>query len=396
MALFLVGAVQTNIYYKQSNPHYSPNPTFQPELVLLEVLQTRESQSTQQDWPTFSPDSKSPYSFLLTHGQGVFFFSCDTWLSILEDELQNLDTEGTAVRLGSLSRLPGTLRERLFDFSSKLSDSNMVDDNKLVPATVALNDADLGHFLLTSVNGLPQAVVLDAPDDVEFEPEIKREESQENFGLSDVKLLAPAPPRAPFQASEVFWKSSALPAFLETNKHPRQMNTIKDIIRLSPNTLDLMTKAHRILSHETHHLGIAASEMFVRIESLQVQLQDQIRKAREIRDLIQDLRPDRKSGLRGQDRLSCRIGDAQDKQKDLNRRCEALKRKAYGVGARQMSEKEKGLAKEVNRMAKSVLDSDGKLADEWEEEGKRVEMGEAEMKSRFQEVCNAGINPSCA
>ena len=380
------------MYFEQLNPHYSPNPRFQPELVLLEVLETQRSQSTRQDWPSFSPDPDSPYSFLLTHSHGVFFFSCDTWLPTLEDELQNPETEGAAIRLESLGRLPGTLRERLFDFSSKFSITNTINDNNLVPATVILKDADLGHFLLTTVNGLPQAALLDTPDHVDFEPNINSEDSQEHFQLSDTRLLAPAPSRAPFQASEVFWKNSALTTFLETNKHPRQMNTIKDVVRLSPNTLDLMTKAHRILSHETHQLGIAASDMFVRIESLQVQLQDQIRKAREVRDLIQDLGPEKGSGPRGHDRLSRRIRDAREKQKGLDRRCEALKRKANSVGAREMSEREKGFAKEVDRMATSILEGGGEIAEGKGEEENREDMDEGEIKSRFAEVCSASLS----
>ena len=370
---------------KQLNPHRSTSPTFQPELVLLEVLETRKAQSTQQDWPSFSPDSNSPYSFLLTHSQGVFFFSCDTWLSTLEDELQDAETEGAAVRLESLGKLPGTLRERIFDFSSRLGNTNMVNTSNVVPASIVLNDADLGYFLLTSVNGLPQAALLDSPDQLDLEQDIKREDGQEYFHIPDLKHLAPAPSRAPFQASEVFWSSSGLATFLETNKHPRQMNTVKDVIRLSPNTLDLMTKAHRILSHETHQLGIATSDMFVRIESLQVQLQDQIRKAREVRDLVQDLGTDKGSGSRDHNGLFRRIGDAQEKQKDLHHRCEALKRRANNVGARDMNEKERGFAKEVDKMAKSILE-DRNPEENGAEDDEQEETNEGEMKSRFTEV----------
>ena len=264
----------------------------------------------------------------------------------------------------------------------------MVNDNNLVPAAIILNDADLGYFLLTSVNGLPQAALLDTPDYDDFEPDIKGEDVQEHFQLTDGALLAPTPSRAPFQASEVFWKISALTTFLETSKHPRQMNTIKDVIRLSPDTLVLMTKAHRILSHETHQLGIAASDMFVRIESLQVQLQDQIRQAREIRDLIQDLGPEMDSRSNANDRLSRRIENAQEKQRGLHQRCEALKRKANSVGAREMSDREKGFAKEVNRMATSILDSGGEDSEGSGEKEKRKETDEGEMKARFAEVCS--------
>ena len=352
----------------------------------MEVLETRKSKSIQEDWPSFTPDLDSPYSFLLTHSQGVFYFSCETWLPNLEDELQNAGTEGAAIRLESVSRLPGTLRERIFDFSSRLSNTNMVNNNNLVPASIILNDADLGYFLLTSVNGLPQAALLDSPNHTELEQDIKIEDSQELYRLPDMKLLAPAPSRAPFQASEVFWSSSALATFLETNKHPRQMNTVKDIIRLSPNTLDLMTKAHRILSHETHQLGIAASDIFVRIESLQVQLQDQIRKVREVRDLVQDLGADKGSGSRDHNELSRRVGDAQEKQKALNYRCEVLKRRANNVGATELSEKERALVKEVDKMAKSILD-DVNPEEDREEEDERDETNEEGMSSRFAEVC---------
>ncbi|KAI4136569.1 MAG: hypothetical protein L6R39_007725 [Caloplaca ligustica] len=66
-----------------------------PELIPLEVLETlAPGKSSQEEWPTFSSDPFSCYSFFVTHSQGVFFFSLEPWVERLEAELQSTTTHG--------------------------------------------------------------------------------------------------------------------------------------------------------------------------------------------------------------------------------------------------------------------------------------------------------------
>lgn len=94
---------------KQSTP--SPEPH---ELVLFEALETMDPESaSDHEWPTFTQDPFSKFSFFTTHSQDVYFFSLSPWISRLEEELQNNSTAGTDFRLKVLRESTGTLRERI-------------------------------------------------------------------------------------------------------------------------------------------------------------------------------------------------------------------------------------------------------------------------------------------
>ena len=86
----------------------------QPELVLFEALDTLEPQNvTEKEWPTFTPDIKSSYSFFVTCASTVHYISLKPWLEGLEKELQSSSSQGLALRLGVLLKRARTLHEQV-------------------------------------------------------------------------------------------------------------------------------------------------------------------------------------------------------------------------------------------------------------------------------------------
>ncbi|MCJ1468524.1 hypothetical protein MMC07_007153 [Pseudocyphellaria aurata] len=318
-------------------------PPRDSSLVPFEILETLKHENALVEWPAFSPDACSPHAFFVTHSQGVFFFSMDPWLKSLENELQNTSTTGSTFRIKVLKNGPGTLRERLLGFDQERP------FKQLGPATacVVLDDSDLGYFMLTSVGGQPQATILDKPG-VET-PEVLPIDDEHQYG-PDQSTLHIGPPRSVYTVPESFSANSLLPTFVNKQVQLRHKKLLKEEVRLSPVTLGLMTDAHRIVSDETHRIGVSAADLFRRCERLQEELHDQIRHlnntAYRIEGLLgknsDDYRVDgeRGGGEKGNAVVLKRLEDAKDRQKELVERFERLRGKATGSGGKNLSEKE--------------------------------------------------------
>ncbi len=122
-----------------------------------------------------------------------------------------------------------------------------------------------------------------------------------------------------------------------------------------------MTEAHRVLSRETHQLGVAAADLFRRCERLIEELKDQIGRVQECAVRMEgvvgadndDDYDDGERGGRGSEgkekkgpgkrakkpSLDERVQRVQEKQATLQERHETLKRKVHGGGGRKLSEK---------------------------------------------------------
>lgn len=335
-------------------------PQYDPYLVSFEVLETRKYEHLAEEWPTFSLDAYSRYSGFITTSEGVYFFSLDPWLQSLENELQNTSNTGSAFRINILKNGPGTLREQILDFEPE-DHSDQLD---YATACMALQDSDLGYFLLTSVGGQPQAVTLDKPSSqlselLEVDDDYQYE--------SDETALAIGPARSTYQPPASLWAQSSLPSFIDRQQQRRNKRPWKDEIRLSAATLDMMTEAHLILSQETHHFGLAAADLFRRCERLQIELRNQIKRANDAAyrtdgvlgknsDDYKITGENEEVGeMKGNVALQKRLEDAMERQETLMERHQELRAKVARARGSVLSEKEELWIEEIHKLSNSVL-----------------------------------------
>lgn len=326
------------------------------DLVLAESLDTvGEGRQQQSAWPTFTQDVQSRYNFFLTTATNATFFSLSSWAQRLEAELQSEDTSGSAFRLHVLCEGSISEREPILE----------VDENDVVlagqPAHLAsclvYYDYDIGYLLLTHYASYPYAALMDAPES--------------NFpSIADAASSAaqiPGPPalppkRPPYQVPSIFYTDNPLGAFVDKHVPHRHRNTLKEQVRLSPATLDLVTAAHRLLSAHTNALERAASDLFRRCERLQGEMRDQLKQMSDVSERIRDVSSEvgndgeRKEGNRGE-ALDKRLQNARDKQGQLVERYESLRNKLMRSGGRPLSEKEKSWVSEVQTLSDSFEDS---------------------------------------
>ena len=341
----------------RKKPIDQPKPPLEPYLVLLEVLDTlKPHEADDFEWPTFSPDVDSRYSFFTTHSQGVFFFSFDPWLQNLEKELQSADSTGLSFRIDVFKHGPGTLRERILSFNQESSLEEC--STNPVPSCIALEDSDLGYFLLTSHNHRPEAATLDRP----YPPSVHDlEPAEDEDPLPDMNTLAIGPTRSAYQPASAFYSPSEVVSFIDRKVPARHKHLLSQQIRLSPATLDLMTESHRILSRETHRLGVAAADLFRRCERLIEELKDQIGRVQECA-MRTDNVLDAGEKVQGKEEklyLEERVQMIQERQVMLQERHEALKRKLHGAGGKNLSEKEKAWGREVERTDEAIREQTG-------------------------------------
>jgi nucleoporin NUP82 len=188
-----------------------------------------------------------------------------------------------------------------------------------------------------------------------------------SFAPDEAPLALPAPDlRQPYQPSEAFSASSALPGFLDTavqrNTQLRKAD-LKTQVRFSPATLDLLTDAHRLLSTETSRLGAAAADLFRRCERMRAELSEQIRQVDEISKRAEAVTGDDDDGgqdmeqprLVGKDKINERMEAARTRSADLAKRVEAMRRRmAKELGGKELSAKEEAWAAEVSALSTSL------------------------------------------
>ncbi|KAL8726290.1 MAG: hypothetical protein Q9181_006114 [Wetmoreana brouardii] len=374
------------------NPAPSPEPS---ELVLLEALDTLAPENvSENEWPTFSPDPFSRYSFFTTHSQGVYFFSLDPWINRLEEELQNTTTAGTDFRFKVLRETAMTLRERILGFDQDRFSSDYARSSHFATACVVFHDSDLGYFLLTSTdcNAQPHAATLDLPKSAIIKAETPFDDYYSNPYAypEDDALLTSHIARSAYEPPSTFWNTSSLLSLTVKTVPAHRRRTLTEEIRLSAATLDLMTNAHRLVSRETHVVQTAAADLFNRCERMVRELEEQIRKVREITFLADELEngggDDDAGDVEGsgiaRQRLEGRVQKARDRQKGLEERTKGLKRKISKLGGRELSEREKEYLRELEGLERAVQQPEGEQ-DDWKvQKGRSIEP----WWRRFEEV----------
>jgi nucleoporin NUP82 len=323
------------------------------DLVLVESLDTVKNGEASTTWPTFTKDVHSPYSFFITTATKVVFLSLSGWVQRLEAELQAEDTAGSAFRLQVLCDGNVAKREKIL----QVSDADITTQKEHLAASLVFYDFDLGYLLLTYHPSNPYAVIMDTPEDP---LSVALDKS-----LYEPKAVAPSlpilpPARAPYQVPAIFYANSPLDSFVEKHVPHRQRHTLKEQVRLSPATLDLVATAHRVLSAHTNALERAASDLFRRCERLQGEMQDQLKQLADVAERVKGVTSEigedgrHKEGVRSGEALDKRLKAAQDKQSELNRRYEALRTKVLNSGGRPLSERERAWIAEVQKLSASL------------------------------------------
>jgi nucleoporin NUP82 len=322
-----------------------------PSLLLYSAMDSMSGLESHADgWPVFSTDVMSKYTFYVTHHAGITYFNLSSWIFRLESEIAN-SSPGSEFRLGLLVNSPNSLRDRIYT-------QPQADVSVPLAACNAISDPDIGYAVMSATPFDPILLIFEAPE--EDYPPIKRESpSPTPFEEREPSQpLYTYEPRPPFQVSHVFDQDSDLPKLLERLRSSKHRVAIGQEIRLSPLTLQILTETHKILSDETHRLGLAVSDLFVKSDMMRCEMQDQLLKAAETKAKIDKIVGDGANG-EGSDnaRIEARITRTQDRQKDLARRLESLRKAVGRAGKRELSQKEVAWIAEVKGLEASILSS---------------------------------------
>lgn len=332
------------------------------DLVLVESVDLGNANFGSENWPLFSHDPVTPYDLFLTSSERIDHLSLSTWASRLESELVVPDSpdSGLDFRLKVLCGDEIVLTEGILDCSHH----NVKASTEHLSCALIMHSPDIGHFLLSCSASGPHAVTFDQPDTASRALILARRtnslsptsaQSQLDLTLTNSEFIT-SPPRSAYEPSSVFYNSSTAPLaqFQSAHVPQRHRAALKQDIRMSPSTLDIMAAAHRILSSQTSQLEQAAAELFRRCERVREELGDQVRQMAELSERIQRSHPpaaeDNEDGNR---RCEKRIARAKDRQQSLTERYEALRRKVARVsaGGRELSNKEKAWIKEIADLA---------------------------------------------
>lgn len=318
----------------------------------LLVFQTFDSlkpaeQLTSGNWPVFSEDPTSRYSFYVTHSAGITYVSLTPWIIRLENELQGDSEAGAEFRLDLLVKGHGSERERIY---------TQQHSQNVLAAAVAIRDPDLGHFVLSATHNDPVAVFFDTP---ETEPLMSQESHEDVEQSAPSQELIGWEPRPLFHPSKVLEQASTLPAWLERLRTSKRRPLMQQEVRLSMATIEVFSEGHRVVSADVFELNDAVAELFRKCEALQVELKDQIVKVNEVKKRIDTITGEDEAGddepVSENMLVKSRIENAQKRQAELTQRMEDMKRKLSKTTTRELSDKEKAWMEEVRAMESSIL-----------------------------------------
>lgn len=324
-----------------------------PSLLTFEVMDTsRDGEVWEGNWPVFSHDVNSRYSFYITNTSSITFISLSPWVFRLENELKEA-TAGADFRIGLLANGQSSLRERLLTQKSN-------DKSTPLAASAVIQDPDLGYFLLTATSHGPIALTFEAPD-LHFD--LDRRSRSPTYDPEPDKPLILFEPRPCFEPAYTLEEPSAMPSFIERQRHGKYKRLLQEGVRLSPATLTIITEAHKVVSEETHRVGTAAAELFRRCEKLQLDLKSHISKAREVANRIKaitgDDAPPGEEVIDANQKVETRIEAAKVRQQELNKRIDEMRKKASRGSSRELSDKEKAWIDEVQILNNKITRQEG-------------------------------------
>ncbi|KAH7144001.1 hypothetical protein EDB81DRAFT_514697 [Dactylonectria macrodidyma] len=318
-----------------------------PSLLSFQAIDTMSPvEVNEEGWPVFSEDAMSRYSFFVTHHAAITFISLTSWIFRLESELNSDSEAGTDFRIGLLVNSQSS-RDRIYSEPSA---------DVAVPLAAAniIRDPDVGYFLLSATPYDPISLTFETPE-VDLAP--IRQESPVYEREVSMAPLDFYEPRPVFNPSHAFDEGSALPMLLERLRTSRHKTVVNQEVRLSPLTLQIFTDAHKVLANETHRLGMAAAEVFRRCELLQSELKQQVMKANEVKGKIDTINGVHRDGEADNAMYDRRIVAARDRQGQLTRRLENLRKIVGKATTRDLSAKERAFVEEVRALDASVSES---------------------------------------
>ncbi|KAK1756231.1 hypothetical protein QBC47DRAFT_460087 [Echria macrotheca] len=326
-------------------------PTEPPSLLAFQTFDTvKPAELTPDSWPMFSEDITSRYAFYVTHPAGITYISLVPWVFRLEGELKSDSGPGADFRIALLAQGKGSERERLY--TQPLGQS-------ILAAATAIRDPDLGHFVLSATLHDPVALFFETP---ERDATPSRPESPQ---LIEQREASQPPvvwePRPLFHPSDALDNRSAVPTWLDHIKTGRRRPVLQQEVRLSVATLEVFTEGHRVVSTEVFELNNAVAELFRKCEALHAELHSQIDKVNEVKQRIDTI----SGNESGDDEpvsedmlIKDRLRIAKDRQLELTKRMEGLRKKFTRATSRELSDKEKAWVEEVRSLEESVLGTD--------------------------------------
>lgn len=324
-------------FIEQANP---------PSLLTFQALDTlHNAEVWEGNWPMFSHDATSRYSFYVTNTSSVTFISLP-WAFRLENEL-NGASAGADFRIDLLAK-QGSIRERIYA-------QKMEDHLAPLAACTVTQDPDLGYFLLTATPHGPVAVNFETP---EMEFDLFRRVRSPTYDAEPDKPLILYEPRPVYEPAHALEIRSALPSLLEKLKHSKYKRLLQEEVRLSPATLTILTDAHKLLSEETHRLGTAAAELFRKCVRLQIDMKNQIQKANDVASRVEAVTGedvDEGPTTSSNDIMVERIRAANERQRQITDRLEKVRKRIAKGTSRELSDKERAWVEEVNVLERKVL-----------------------------------------
>ena len=323
------------------------------ELLLFETIDLARTEANDDGYPTFTSSPADRYELFVTHPLGVASLNFRPWIAMLEDELSTPGDSGAGFRLNVVMDSAKTKIETPIDLEAMASQT--------LDTVVTILDPALGYIIMTTADYTPYATILDTPSAGYNHPYAPDD-------IPSAALALPEPePRAPYRPAAEFSQSSKLPALIHQVTHYNRLAPSGDTkapVRFSPETLKILTEAHKILSNETHSLGVAAADLFRRCERMRIELQEQVRKVAEVAAKVDAVigadetgEGDEGEPMTGKERIEDRIERAREKSVKLNERAEKLRRNLGKLKGRDLSQREVAFTQEVDRLAKTILPS---------------------------------------
>ncbi|RKF61778.1 Nucleoporin NUP82 [Golovinomyces cichoracearum] len=321
-----------------------------PSLLTFEVMDLlRDSEIWEGNWPLFSGDICSRYSFYITSTSTINFIDLTPWVFRLGAELDG-SSAGSDFRIDILAKSKESTLERLFTKEALCMSSHF-------SASVLCQDTDLGHFLLTASSDGPVVLKFEGSEpESEFYRSMSRSPTFESEEPEKIPVICE--PRPVYEPSHFLNEDSKLPEFLERMRHSRFKRLLKTDVRLSPAILSTMTEAHKVLSDETYRIGTGAAELFRKCERLQIDLIGHIKKANEVAMRVKSVTgidPNDKSKKSRKAILEERLQSANQRNKNLTYRLERLRKNALNGTSLPLSEKEKSWAEELQTLETKLI-----------------------------------------
>ena len=356
-------------------------------LVPLGTLQTAPEDSLfpENDWPMFTSEPSSPYSFFLTSTTNISSITMSDWLTRFAEELSSTQSPLSGLK----TRLEALCQDKLAltDHVLKLPQESSASDQRL-SCPVILSDSNLGYFLLTSAAFQGYAVCFDEPHsgDVSLTspPKLLALPPPEAFAAP---IPEPShPPRVFYNVPEIFKKSQQAPlSKFMSNASSRNLQALKQTMKLSPAVLDTLVNVHRSFAPDCSRLETAAAELFRKCERLQKELHQHVEEIVKIAEKLQSSREHIETRYDEEyiynNAIEKRMKTSQGRQQALLERFDKIRKKSARAGesARAVSTKEREWMDEIATLSERHGVRSGSPADPDEHQT-------STLSSRIQEV----------